>query len=334
MSYLLSQIWICLFLSALVAGVAGWLLARSGNKSLKQSLQVAKKDLVQLKNERDYYASELASGTDLVMVHSQSLDVDDADDMVNVSRDDLVKQLQSEKRVSIELKDKLEAQQQLFTQRVAELEAGSQLAETEVEDYKNQLSALQLQLGQAKKKLPRGDLLELVTDKNNTDGPNQTIDIADLASKPVLSTKLEVSGESHALDVQSAPSASVLKNLSKLGIKTTFNLLEKAYDSESIQALAKKLGEEPWSVRSWVSVADLLRIKGLSPTHAELLELAGVSRVQDLQRTNPKKLLESISVINRHVDKGGDLPDLVKVSQWVARAEKLGLAVSADIDQI
>ena len=332
MSYLLSQIWMCLFLVALVAGLAGWLLARSGNKQLSQSVKTYKKDLVRLKNERDYYASELESGTDLVKIHDQVVDVEEDTDMANISHADLVKQLSAERYLNEDLKDKIEAQQQLFAQRVAELEAGSQLAQTEIEDYSHQLVELQAELKQHRKALSEDELPELAIDKKNV--ANETHSVMDLSSKPVSSMKLEFNGVSHAVDVLTGPSATVLKKLSKMGVKQTSHLLEKAYDLESIIVMAEKLGEEPWNVRSWVSSADLLRIKGLTPVNAELLEFAGVGRVQELQRANLKKLVASMRVINRHVNKTSGLPDLEEVTHWVSLAGKLGPAVSANIDQI
>ncbi|MEE9302629.1 MAG: hypothetical protein V3U84_02480, partial [Thiotrichaceae bacterium] len=59
MSYLLSQIWICLLLTALVAGLAGWMLGRGSKGKVKQLEEKWHTKLARAENERDYYSGEV-----------------------------------------------------------------------------------------------------------------------------------------------------------------------------------------------------------------------------------------------------------------------------------
>ncbi|MCK5727146.1 MAG: DUF4332 domain-containing protein [Thiotrichaceae bacterium] len=340
MSYLLSQIWVCLFLTALVAGIAGWLLARSNNKELRDSLQVSKADNASLKKECDYYISELENKDDspeLFYKSNSLVDNIDASEKVDTlevdaSHTDLVHELDAQKKINTSLQNKVEEQQEFFIQRTSELEAGSRLANAEKDEYSKQLMALRSEIKEVGEELQPP--IESHSLPELTVGQDCLKKNVDLSSAPVVSMEKGTNDGDYSMADLSTPSSKVLKKLSKNGIKMTSDLLVKAYDFKSITVLAKKIDKEPWNIRSLVSVSDLLRIEGLSPVNAELLELAGIGRVQDLRRLNASKLLESINVINRHENKTDKLPSQEEVSQWMALAEKLEPAVSTDIDRI
>ena len=108
-----------------------------------------------------------------------------------------------------------------------------------------------------------------------------------------------------------------------MGINTTLNLLDKCQDPESIKLIAKTLGRESWVVSSWASIADLLRVKGIDGSMAEVLELGGVYSVQSLAESNPEKLLQSIKAVNERIEKVGTIPDIAVIAGWIRHAGTL-----------
>ena len=111
--------------------------------------------------------------------------------------------------------------------------------------------------------------------------------------------------------------------LHDMGINTTTNLLDKCQDPESIKIIAKTLGRESWVVSSWASIADLLRVKGIDGSMAEVLELGGVYSVQSLAESNPEKLLQSIKAVNERIEKIGTIPDIAVIAGWIRHAGTL-----------
>ncbi len=136
------------------------------------------------------------------------------------------------------------------------------------------------------------------------------------------------------MDVIEALSDDDNRRLRKLGIKTTTGLLQKASNKEAISLLAKSLGKESWVVRSWASVADLLRVENVDAVEAELLELAGVATVQSLSRSNADKLVDSIKVIHRHVGKTTEAPNSFAISGWIQNATRLEPMLETNVDKL
>jgi len=111
--------------------------------------------------------------------------------------------------------------------------------------------------------------------------------------------------------------------LHDMGVTTTFNLLDKCQDPEGIKLISKTLGRESWVVSSWASIADLLRVKGIDGSMAEVLELSGVYSVQSLAEANPEKLLQSIKAVNERIERVGEVPDIAIIASWVRYAGSL-----------
>ncbi|PWQ98892.1 DUF4332 domain-containing protein [Leucothrix arctica] len=111
--------------------------------------------------------------------------------------------------------------------------------------------------------------------------------------------------------------------LHDMGVNTTLNLLEKCTDDTGVNIVSKALGRESWVVSSWVSIADLLRIKGIDGPMAEVLELSGVYSAKALAAANPEKLIQSIQSVNQRVEKVSSIPDIATVAGWIRHAETL-----------
>ena len=113
------------------------------------------------------------------------------------------------------------------------------------------------------------------------------------------------------------------RQLHDMGVNTTQNLLEKCTDDTGVDIVSKALGRESWVVSSWVSIADLLRIKGIDGPMAEVLELSGVYSAKALSSANPEKLIQSIQSVNKRVEKVSSIPDIATVAAWIRHAETL-----------
>ena len=113
------------------------------------------------------------------------------------------------------------------------------------------------------------------------------------------------------------------RQLHEMGVNTTLNLLEKCTDDTGVSIVSKALGRESWVVSSWVSIADLVRIKGIDGPMAEVLELSGVYSAKALAAANPEKLIQSIESVKQRVEKVATIPDIATVASWIRHAETL-----------
>ena len=112
------------------------------------------------------------------------------------------------------------------------------------------------------------------------------------------------------------------------GVQTTEALLEVAGNKKGRSDLARKTGIAESVILSWVNMADLFRIKGISSQYAELLEAAGVDTVKELARRNPQNLLEAMIEANNKRKMVRRVPAINQVNGWVESAKNTDAAVS------
>lgn len=381
MSYLLTQIWICLLLTALVAGVAGWLLGRGGSSKMKLLEEKWRTKLARAENERDYYADEVKS---LGVVSEERAEMEDRfavekealekelnalqkgikfkSDSSKESEEKLMLQTESLEERNSSLNARVDEEQQIFSQRVAELEAGEELAKSQINDYEDKVTELQSQLNDAQVSLAEttnqlteveanlGMAESISNDRSSRRSAGVTSGVARAAIASVtgsatptaLASTSNFAKESlidsdsvdYPLDVIETMTSDDSKRLNKLGIKTTSDLLAQASDKKSISLLAKNMGKESWVIRSWSSIADLLRVSGVDAVDAELLELSGVSTVQSLGRSKLDKLADSVKVIHRHVGKTIDVPSHAEITGWISAAATLEPMLETNVDKL
>lgn len=109
------------------------------------------------------------------------------------------------------------------------------------------------------------------------------------------------------------------------GIRTVEALLDTAADKKGRRALAGATGLDEGSILSWVNVADLMRISGVSRQYSELLEAAGVDTVKELRRRNAENLAAAMLAANTH---GRNRlvkrpPSARVVAGWIGQAKDL-----------
>ncbi len=86
--------------------------------------------------------------------------------------------------------------------------------------------------------------------------------------------------------------------LEAAGVKTTDQLLAQAGSAKGRSELAARTGIAEGNIPRWVNHADLMRISGIGPQFAELLEASGVDTVKELRHRSAVNLAAKATEIN------------------------------------
>ena len=107
------------------------------------------------------------------------------------------------------------------------------------------------------------------------------------------------------------------------GIGTIEALLEQGATAESRAVLVDQTGIDGVRVLRWVNHADLLRVVGISPDSAELLEAAGVDSVPELAQRNVENLVTALTETNEARNLVRQVPSAAEVTDWIEQAKAL-----------
>lgn len=113
------------------------------------------------------------------------------------------------------------------------------------------------------------------------------------------------------------------EKLLEAGIKDTDVLLEKCAKPAGRKALAEETGISPKLILTWTNHADLIRINGIGPQFAELLEAAGVDTVKELKHRKPENLQPKLEEVNAEKNLCKRVPSLKEVEKMIAQAKEL-----------
>jgi predicted flap endonuclease-1-like 5' DNA nuclease len=111
------------------------------------------------------------------------------------------------------------------------------------------------------------------------------------------------------------------------GVATDADLLERGATRKGRADLAEVTGLAESRLLEWVNHADLMRIHGVGPEYADLLEEAGVDTVPELAHRNPANLHATIEKVV--ADKGlvRRPPSEGMISDWITEATTLGRTI-------
>lgn len=109
--------------------------------------------------------------------------------------------------------------------------------------------------------------------------------------------------------------------LARAGIATTEDLLDLCADRDGRDSVAEVAGISPERILKWANQADLMRINGIGPQFAELLEVAGVDTVKELRHRNARNLAETLDSINSEHALTRVTPTATTVAKWVETAQ-------------
>jgi predicted flap endonuclease-1-like 5' DNA nuclease len=116
--------------------------------------------------------------------------------------------------------------------------------------------------------------------------------------------------------------------LTEAGLTTVEALLEAGGTAKGRAALAEKTEISEKLILRWVNHADLIRLKGVGPQFAELLEAAGVDTVKELRNRNAANLAAKLIEINEAKSIAGTTPNAKQVEGWIEEAKTLDPKVS------
>ena len=116
--------------------------------------------------------------------------------------------------------------------------------------------------------------------------------------------------------------------MKKAGIRTPERLLETAKSLKGRQMLEQKTEICQEQLLRVANLIDRMRIKGVGPEYAELLEAAGVVTVRELRYRNPARLAEAMAKANLERRLVRVLPSEHTVERWIDHAKQLPVKIS------
>ena len=89
------------------------------------------------------------------------------------------------------------------------------------------------------------------------------------------------------------------------------------------RALVEETGIDAVRMLRWVNHADLMRVAGIGPEFAELLEAAGVDSVPELAQRNVDNLVTALAETNEARSLVRRVPSAAEVTDWIEQAKAL-----------
>ena len=112
------------------------------------------------------------------------------------------------------------------------------------------------------------------------------------------------------------------EKLAGAGIRTTDDLLSKCGGANGRKAVAESSGLSEKLLLNWANKADLMRISGIGPQFAELLEASGVDTVKELRTRRPDNLAAKMAEVNTQKNLAKTAPAAAAVQKWIEAAAK------------
>ena len=106
-----------------------------------------------------------------------------------------------------------------------------------------------------------------------------------------------------------------------VGIAWIKQLLVRGANKEGREEIATASGIAHPLILKWTNMADLLRLWGVTPNWAELLEASGVDTVKEIKHRVPDNLLAKMTEVNAVKRLAPTLPAIELVTSWVEQAK-------------
>lgn len=112
------------------------------------------------------------------------------------------------------------------------------------------------------------------------------------------------------------------------GVATTDALLRKGATRRGRADLQAATGISHARIREWVDNTDLMRLPGVGPQYADLLEAAGVESPAELAHRNPENLAETVQeVVAARPRMVRRVPTETRIRRWIVEAKTLAKVV-------
>ena len=113
------------------------------------------------------------------------------------------------------------------------------------------------------------------------------------------------------------------EKLTAAGVVTVAQLLEKCAAPAGRKALAEATEIPEKVILRWANHADLMRVKGVGPQFAELLEAAGVDTVKELAHRNAENLAAKMLEVNEEKHLVRRVPVAKEIQKMIDCAKEL-----------
>lgn len=122
--------------------------------------------------------------------------------------------------------------------------------------------------------------------------------------------------------------ATYAEKLAAAGINKVEELLAKCAAPAGRKALAEETGISDKLILKWTNHADLIRIHGVGPQFAELLEAAGVDTVKEFRHRNAENLAAKMEEVNAEKNLVNRVPSVKELTRMIAEAATLEVVVT------
>ena len=130
-------------------------------------------------------------------------------------------------------------------------------------------------------------------------------------------------GHYDLVDVEELVPAADRARLARVGITTTKALVEQLAAKKARKKAARRSGISYARLTAWTSFCDLLRIDGVGPTMARLMQAGGVPHLAAMGRQDPDDLLVRVTAANLAHQITALLPGREHLVGWIGQAQKL-----------
>ena len=118
------------------------------------------------------------------------------------------------------------------------------------------------------------------------------------------------------------------EKLAAARITTTNDLLTRCADRTGRDTVSEATGVSTSLLLTWSNMADLMRISGIGPQFAELLEAAGVDTVKELRTRNITNLTDKMKEVNDDKKLSRVAPSQGMVDGWVKQAKRVNPTIT------
>ena len=118
------------------------------------------------------------------------------------------------------------------------------------------------------------------------------------------------------------------EKLATAKIINTDQLLGICCEAKGRKAVAEKTGLSEKHLLNWTNMADMMRVSGVGPQYAELLEASGVDTVKELQHRNAANLAVKMKEVNNEKNLANATPAESVIEGWIKQAKALKPTIS------
>lgn len=146
-------------------------------------------------------------------------------------------------------------------------------------------------------------------------------------SKLIINIKETIIMAYKVVDIEGV-GATYAEKLAAAGINKVEELLAKCAAPAGRKALAEETGIADKLILKWTNHADLIRIHGVGPQFAELLEAAGVDTVKEFRHRNAENLAAKMEEVNAEKNLVNRVPSVKELTKMIAEAATLEVVVT------